>query len=142
MMKTRKFTVGMATYNDFNGVWMTVQSHRIYNSDRIAEIIVVDNNPGSEQGRMIKNFCNIAGNVRYVEFPNPKGPALAKEQVFRNSQTEYTVCTDAHVMLFPGALDSLARFYDVYPDSGDLVHGPLVMTTCLRLVRTLMIFGL
>ena len=45
-----KLTVGMACYDDFDGVYFSVQSLRMYHSDIMndIEILVVDNNPNSD----------------------------------------------------------------------------------------------
>ena len=36
-------TIGMATYNDFNGVYFTLQALRLYQDLRDTELLVVDN---------------------------------------------------------------------------------------------------
>jgi hypothetical protein len=54
-----KLTIGMATYDDFNGVYFTIQSLRsffpITNTSEV-EFIVVDNNPKSSHGKATQNF--------------------------------------------------------------------------------------
>jgi len=132
-MSGLRFSVGMPVYDDFNGVWMTLQALRLYFSRRIAEIIVIDNNPDSDQGRTTRDFCNQCPGVRYVRFPEPKGPALAKQQVFEQARFEHVVCMDSHIMLAAGALESLAEFYHANPKSEDLVHGPLLMDNFVEL---------
>lgn len=104
------FTVGMATYDDFDGVYFTVQALRLY-SDRnlIREIIVVDNNPEGPYAKHLQSFCLSVG-VNYVPFPTPKGTAAPRNEVFKRSTSDYTICMDSHIMLVPGALNSLAAY--------------------------------
>ena len=49
----------MATYDDYDGVYFTIQSLKMYhplvNRDDV-EIIVVDNNPDSPHGEATKNL--------------------------------------------------------------------------------------
>ncbi len=66
-------TIGMATFDDFEGVFYTVQALRTYHSEfmHLTELVVVDNNPDSKDGRATKRFmegaCRTIG--KYVEFP-------------------------------------------------------------------------
>ena len=51
-MRKRLLTVGMATYDDYDGVYFSVQALRMYNRlGNDMEIIVVDNNPDSPSGK-------------------------------------------------------------------------------------------
>lgn len=124
-----KFTVGMPVYDDFVGVWLTAQALRLYFSQWVGEILVIDNNPSDEEGshgRTTREFCNSAPGMRYIPFPSPKGPALAKQQVFEHARHEHVICMDSHIMLVPGALAALAAYYEKNPGSRDLLHGPLM----------------
>src|SRR5436305_1926863 len=51
-------TVGMAVFDDFNGVYFSIQALRLYHAEamRRAEIVVVDNNPEGEEGRAVRDF--------------------------------------------------------------------------------------
>ena len=53
-----KLTIGMATFDDFDGVYFSVQALRMYHSEVIddIEIIVIDNNPASHHGKAIRNL--------------------------------------------------------------------------------------
>ena len=51
----KKLTIGTCVYDDYDGVYFTLQSIRINNPeilDRI-EFIIINNNPGSTQGKEI-----------------------------------------------------------------------------------------
>ena len=45
---TKTLTIGMATYDDFDGVFFSVQAIRMYHKEILddIEIVIVDNNPG------------------------------------------------------------------------------------------------
>lgn len=48
----KKLTIGMATYDDFDGVFFSVQALRMYHPETEgAEIIVLDNNPEGAKAR-------------------------------------------------------------------------------------------
>jgi len=124
-----KFTVGMPVFDDFTGVWLTVQALRLYFHEWIGEILVIDNNPSDVEGshgKTTRDFCNSCPGVRYVPFPSPKGPALAKQQVFENARFEHVACFDSHIMVTPGAFAAFERYYLANPGSKNLLHGPLI----------------
>ena len=50
-----KLTVSMATYNDYDGVYFTIQSIRL-NHNIDCEFLVLDNNPLSKHSFALKNF--------------------------------------------------------------------------------------
>jgi len=118
MDKSRQFSVGMAVFNDFDGVYFTTQDLLVHHGDYIAEIIVVDNN-SSER---IKRYCNTVPKIRYVDFPQPKGTAAPREHIFSVAQSDRVVVIDSHVILHPGAMAAL----DAGVTSDDLYHGPLI----------------
>lgn len=120
-----KFSVGMPVFEDFNGVWMTMQALRLYFSPWVGEIIVIDNKPDGEQGKIVRDFCANAPGTRYVPFPSPVGPALAKQEVFNQAQFEHVICVDSHIMFFPTAIQAFADYYEKFPGSKNLLHGPM-----------------
>ncbi len=127
-----KLTVGMPAYSDTQGVWWTIQAMRLYQGDLSeVEFLVVDNNPSSPTAKQLQvtlehwlPFSN-AG-ARYIPFGSVTGTAAAKNAVFENARGEYVLCIDSHVMLKPGALHKLIKWYEDHPDSKDLLTGPLV----------------
>lgn len=118
MDKSRQFSVGMAVFNDFDGVYFTTQDLLVHHGDYIAEIIVVDNN-SSER---IKRYCNTVPKIKYIDFPQPKGTAAPREHVFSVAQQDRVVVIDSHVILHPGSFGSL----DEHVTDDNLYHGPLV----------------
>ncbi len=59
----------MATYDDFDGVYFSVQAIRMYHPEvtEETEIIVVDNHPDGAASKPLKNLEQIPG-YRYIPF--------------------------------------------------------------------------
>lgn len=121
-----KLSVGMATFDDFHGVAFTVQSLRMVHGLHIHEILVVDNNPGSEHGRETKALCNSSRFVRYIEMPEQTGTTQPRERIFREATGDAVLVVDPHVLIVPGAIERLVKYYDEHPESLDLLSGPLL----------------
>ena len=84
-------TIGMATYNDFNGVYFTLQSLRLYQDLRDTELLVVDNYGCPDTKRLVEGWVHGA---RYVLATEVRGTAAAKDRVFREAQGEAILCCD------------------------------------------------
>lgn len=128
-------TLGMATVDDFHGVFFTVQHARLTNpllKDRL-QILVVDNNPGSPHG---KETSKLVANARGLYIPNTDWQSTAsRDLVFRHAQGDIVVCVDSHVLLEPFALERLVEYADANPDSRDLWQGPMLYD-CLNNLST------
>lgn len=121
------FTVGMATFDDFYGVNMTVQALKMNHAHLVKEIIVVDNNPKSQQGKLTEAFCKGTGFVNYYPLYGTRGTAQPRNMVFELATNPYVVCCDPHVMFFPGAFEALSNYYHrIGWDENNLVQGPIV----------------
>lgn len=123
-----KLTIGMATYDDFNGVYFTIQSLRsFFPMTRTSEVefIVVDNNPTSAHGEATKNFLKWVKNSKYIEFEEKKSTSIRNE-IFKNASGQYTICLDPHVILQPGSIESLLDYYDKNPNCKNLIQGPML----------------
>lgn len=131
-MTKPKLTIGMATFDDFQGIWATVQALRLYHEVvHQCEIVVVDNNPRSKHGEYAKNL--LLGKVRsahpavqYAPLESPVGTAAPRNKVFEVATADYVLCLDPHVLLVPRAIDALLDYYAANPDTQDLLSGPLV----------------
>lgn len=123
----RRLTVGMATYDDYDGVYFTVQALVLYHREVLAdtEIVVVDNHPEGPAAPALKRLEDSVPNLRYVPFRSYRGTAV-RDVVFREAAGESVLCIDGHVLLAPGALARLLEHLDAHPDSADLLQGPLV----------------
>ncbi|GAA1934464.1 glycosyltransferase [Kitasatospora viridis] len=123
----RTLTVGMATYDDYDGVYFTVMSLLLYHAeviDRI-NILVVDNHPTGPRSWALKQLEQQVPQLRYVPYDRRVGTA-ARDRIFREAASDWVLCVDSHVQLPPGALAALLDHIDAHPDSDDLLQGPLV----------------
>lgn len=129
-------TVGMAVHNDFKMLWATVQSLKLeiakYNLP--VEILVVDNDAESVDGRRTDRFIQgWSGNVRcrYMVCPRELfGTTQSRQMVFDKSETEWTMCIDSHILLWPGALKQLVEWLQspqAEPHKDNLLSGPIMM---------------
>jgi hypothetical protein len=124
----RKLTIGMATFDDYDGVYFTIQSIRMYHKDILDDIefIIVDNNPESEHGKCLREFCKwVKEPIKYIPYVEMKGTS-SREQVFTNATTDYVLCMDCHVLLESGSISELIKFFDSGNDNGNIVQGPLL----------------
>jgi hypothetical protein len=112
----------MAVYDDYDGVWATVQGLRLFHADVMqdVELIVVDNNPDSPDGKLTKNLIGWMRNdpipARYIPYTDIIGTAAPRNQVFIEASSENVMCIDPHIFIAPGAIKKLIDFYDSLPD--------------------------
>ena len=123
-------SIGMPFYDDFNGVYFTTQALRMMHpeiKDQI-ELIFIDNNPGSKDSLTVKEFLGWIKDipVKYVPLSEVKGTAIAKNKVFQNSEGDFVLCLDSHLLIEKGAINRLINFYRSNPNSKDLFSGPLI----------------
>ena len=124
-----RITLGMCTYDDLDGVYFTVQANRLLHPvlEADGEILVIDNNPNSKEGKEIARFCNLTRRVEYVPFTARVGSSV-RDEIFKYASSDIVVCVDCHVLLFPGALDALLNYLEG-TTRPTLVQGPLVYDT-------------
>jgi hypothetical protein len=90
------------------------------------EFVIIDNNPDSEHGKLIKSFVNnITQPVQYVPFTEYKS-CFVKGKIFEYARTPYVLAIDGHVFLEQGSIKKLIEFYDNKLDEGNLLQGPLM----------------
>jgi hypothetical protein len=119
-------TIGMATYDDFDGVFFTIQALRMYHLQDLkdqVEFVIVDNNPESKHGKEVKNFAGWC-DAKYIPF-TAKTSTSTRNEIFKHASGKYTVCLDCHVMIEPGGIKALLDYYAKDPETKDLVQGPL-----------------
>jgi hypothetical protein len=127
-MSEKLLTIGMATYDDFDGVYFSVQSLRMYHDlfkNNDIEILVVDNNPDGKHGQKVSNFIKNWAKQSYIPYNSKKSTSIRNE-IFRSAKGKYTICMDCHVLLEKGAIESLLQYYSNNPDCRDIVSGPLL----------------
>jgi len=117
----------MATYDDYDGVYFTAQSIRIYHPEVTSEteILVIDNHPDGPSAAELKALENWIQSYRYVAWNRTQGTS-ARDMVFREANAEFVLCVDAHVLFVPGALGKLLRYLAANPATPDLLQGPLL----------------
>lgn len=118
----------MATYDDFDGVYFSLQSlrmhHAICNSKDV-EIILIDNNPESPHGRANEKFMKWIKNGKYIPYTLKRSTSVRNE-IFRRAEGKYCISMDCHVLFYPNAIDNLLKYYKNIPDCKNIVQGPLV----------------
>ncbi len=126
-LKTPKLTIGMATFDDYDGVYFTIQSIRLHHPevrDQIA-FLVVDNNPSGSAAENLIALDYWIPNYRYLPFTEVNGTAAPRDLIFREATTPYVMCMDSHILLAPGAIARLINYFDQHPDCKDLLQGPM-----------------
>jgi hypothetical protein len=117
-----ELTIGMAVYDDFDGVYFTIQALRLYHDLEHTELVVVDNHGCKHTEEFVRS--SIRG--RYIVATDIVGTAAAKEVVFREARGTAVLCCDSHVLFAPGSIARLKRYYRAHPECDDLLQGPLV----------------
>ncbi|MGJ4856154.1 glycosyltransferase [Labrys sp. La1] len=123
----KRLSIGMATFDDYDGVYFTLQALRLYHPE-IAddlEFLVVDNNPNGICGDALRRLAKGSGGFRYIPVADSIGTAV-RDFVMQEAAGEHVVCLDCHVLLVQGALAKLLRYFEEHPGSNDLLQGPLV----------------
>lgn len=133
----RKLTIGMATHDDYDGLFFSIQSIRMHHREILdnIEFVIIDNNPFSKHGEAIQNFIkNIREPFQYLPFTKYQSTTV-KNKVFELADTPYVLCIDSHVLLESGSLKKLIDFYDSGKDYGNLLQGPLLYD-CMNSIST------
>ena len=118
-------TIGMSSFDDFDGVYFTLQSLKMHHSlPRKVEFIVVDNNPDSNHGRETAKFVKSWIKGKYIEYKDKKSTS-SRNEIFKQATNPYVLCLDCHVLLKEGAVDSLVDYYSKNPNTKNLISGPL-----------------
>jgi hypothetical protein len=123
----KKLTVGMATYDDYDGVYFTLQAIRLYHPEILTQVdfVVIDNNPDGACADALKELRNWIQNYRYI----PKGEVsrtAIRDCVFQEARGEFVLCVDCHVLIANGALQRLIDYCGANPETNDLLQGPLI----------------
>jgi hypothetical protein len=127
-MNEKLLTIGMATYDDYDGVFFTIQCLRLYHpicSSNQVEFIVIDNNPESKQGKAIKGFVENKIKGKYIPYTETQS-SFTKYKIADHASGKYVLVMDCHVLPVSGAIDTLLEYYKNNPDCKNLVQGPLL----------------
>lgn len=129
-MSNNILTIGLATYDDYDGVFFTIQSIRMYHlnkqlQDRV-EFIVLDNNPNSAHGQQCKKFLETAvPNSKYIPYTD-KVSSFNKYEINNYATGKYVLIMDCHVLLANNAIKLLLDYFEKNPDCKNLIQGPLL----------------
>lgn len=122
-----KLCIGMATYDDYDGVYFSIQSMRLFHPEILdhVEFLVIDNNPAGRCSASLKKLDTMIGRYRYI--PNGKIAGTAvRDYVFSEANADYVMCMDSHVLVEAGAIAKLINYFDENPNCMDLLQGPLL----------------
>lgn len=124
---SKTLCIGMATYDDYDGVYFTAQSIRLYHPEITSEteILVIDNHPDGPCAAELKALENWIEGYRYVPWNRTAGTSV-RDIVFREANAEFVLCVDSHVLFVPGALRKLLDYLLGNPETCDLLQGPLL----------------
>jgi hypothetical protein len=122
-----KLTIGMATYDDYDGVYFSLQALRMYHPEIVgeAEFLVIDNHPDGPCGKPLKALEGHVPNYRYVPEVHRSGTAV-RDRLFEEAAGEIVLCMDCHVFVVPGGVKRLLDYVESDPDTPDLLQGPLL----------------
>jgi hypothetical protein len=123
----RKLTIGMATYDDYDGVYFTVQALRLYHPEILDDtnFVVIDNHPDGRCAAPLKQLDTLIPNYRYVPTASRSGTAV-RDVVFEEADSEFVLCMDCHVFIVSGAIKRLLGYLEANPHTRDLLQGPLL----------------
>lgn len=124
----KKLTIGIPTYRDYDGLYFTLMSLRLHHNLGLSccdyEIIIIDNDPMWEHSALVKKLANFI-NAKYIPVSYKTGTSV-KWLIPQYATGEYVLIMDSHVLLGPGAIDSLMKYYEEHPDTKNLIHGTLM----------------
>ncbi len=122
-----KLTIGMATYDDYDGVYFSIQAIRLYHPEILndVEFVIIDNHPDGPCAEELKKLESAVPNLRYIPVNDVVGTTI-KERIFTEASGEFVLCMDCHVMFASGSLKRLLDFFADNPTTIDLHHGPMV----------------
>ena len=123
----RFLTIAMATYDEYDAAFFTVQSIRMYHPEIAGEtaILVLDNHPTGPCAAALKSLEENVQGYRYVPYDRFTGTTV-KDFLFREANSEFVLVMDSHVLFPPGSLAKLVAFLKTQRHSSDLFQGPLI----------------
>jgi hypothetical protein len=120
-----KLSVGMATYDDYEGLYFTIQSLRMHHPNINFEFIIIDNNPTSSHGKLVKKFIENDVKGKYIPYTE-KQSTFTKYEAIKYSTSKYYLGIDCHVLLSINSIDNLLKYFDQHLNCKDIIQGPLI----------------
>jgi hypothetical protein len=129
-------TIGIATFDDFDGAFFTITALHLYHPGvmKRAEILLIDNNPDGREAASLRDLQRTVPRLRYVPVRSVRSTAV-RDLAFRLASGDVVVVLDSHVLLSPGSLKAVED-YLAEPDCRDLVQGPLLTYAADALIGT------
>lgn len=119
-------TISMACYDDYDGVYFTVQSLRMHHRlPDATEFLVLDNNPGGAHSAALAKFAKDIPGMRVVPVEDRKS-SWVKYDAFALAQGEVLLGLDCHVLLQSGFVERMMEHWRAHPESRDMLTGPLL----------------
>lgn len=121
-------TIGMCVYDDFDGVYFTIQSLRLHHKDILDKLqfVIINNNPNSKSGEAVNNLARwIAQPTKVVNFTDYSSTSL-RNLIFDHADTPYVISTDCHCLFDTESIRKVYEYFDNGLDNGNLLQGPLV----------------
>lgn len=116
-------TIGMATYDDYDGVYFSLQALKAYHDLKDVELLVVDSK--KEGCQETKNACISIG-AKYFHKPEKVGTSAPRNYVFEAATGKYVMCMDCHVLFVKDSIKRLKTFLANKPNTKDIYQGPLL----------------
>jgi hypothetical protein len=138
MTSRPKLTIGMATHRDFHGVYMTVQSLKMFHPDVMphVELLVIDQAPDTPEGDEVRKLISAFGkqgvwDARYIPYVERIGTSASRDQVFKEARGHATAVFDCHIMVErePGDIGGIQRIINYFDDPShakDILTGPIL----------------
>lgn len=125
--KPVSLSIGIATHDDFDGAWFTINSLYLHHPEAMgrAEVVLLDNHPRGIEAVELKRLETLLPNVRYIPVSAYSSTAI-RNQIFSHARGELVVVLDSHVLLAPGALRAVTDWFVKHPESTDIVQGPML----------------
>lgn len=132
-----RLTVGIATYDDFDGAYFSASSALLHHPEVMgdAEVLILDNHPRGIEAEALAQIAEEAENVRYVPYEKVQSTAV-RDVLFREAAGEVVVVLDSHVLLQAGALKAILDYFEDPAHSRDMVQGPLLTLDGRQVVAT------
>lgn len=116
-------TIGMATYDDFDGVYFTLEALKAYHDLEDVELVVVDTK--KEACKETTNVCSNVG-AKYYHVPEKAGTSASRNHVFEVAKGRFVLCIDCHVLLAKDCVKKLKEYLRANMDTKNLIQGPLL----------------
>ena len=126
---SKLLTIGMATYDDYDGVFFSIQALRMYhpicNTDSV-EFVILDNNPKGPHGLACLNFAgSSSNNIKYIEYSGVSS-SFNKYKIVDHATGQYVLIIDCHVLIAQNGISHLLSYFQQNPECKNLIQGPLL----------------